>query len=300
MADLPSLNALRAFEAAARHGSMTRAAEELHVTHGAVSRQVRELEAFLGRELFRRRPRGLELTPQGRQLAFTAAGAFRDLKRAVADVRVGARGRVINVSTVPSLAARWLVPRIARFQAASPGTEVRVATSIQLADFNRGDVDIALRYGRGPWGDLYSERLFESSVFPVCSPALLDGERPLRRPEDLVHATLLHDMTYGYWAGWLEHAGVEGVNPRTGLVLEDSNVLLQAAIEGQGVALAPEPLVHFDLRAGRLVRPFDSAISIDVAFHIVCRRERLDDPLLSPFIRWLRKEAGGLQAPEHA
>lgn len=295
MADLPSLNALRAFDAAARHGSLTRAAAELHVTHGAVSRQIKELEGFLGRELFRRLPRGLELTGHGRQLAFTVTGVFEDLKRAVAEVRDRPGKRVINLSTVPSLAARWLVTRLARFQAAHPDIEIRVATSYQLADFKRDEVDIALRYGRGPWGDLYSERLFESCVFPVCAPSLFEGDAGVRKPADLARATLLHDVTHGYWVRWLEEAGVDGVEARSGLVLEDSNVLLQAAIEGQGVALMPEPLVDADLRAGRLVRLFHTAIALDVTFHIVCRRERLDDPLLAPFIAWLREEASSLR-----
>lgn len=295
MADLPSLNALRAFDAAARHGSLTRAAAELHVTHGAVSRQIRELERFLGRDLFHRLPRGIALTGHGRQLAFTVTSVFEDLRRAVADVRDRPRHRVINLSTVPSLAARWLVPRLARFQAAHPGVEVRVGTSYQLTDFKRDEVDIALRYGRGPWGDLYDERLFDSCVFPVCAPSLLEGENALREPSDLKRTTLLHDVTHGYWIRWLEEAGVEGVDARAGLVLEDSNVLLQGAIEGQGVALMPEPLVDADLRAGRLVRPFDTAIALDVTFHIVCRRERLEDPLLLPFIAWLREEAGHLR-----
>lgn len=296
MAELPSLNALRAFDAAARHGSLTRAAAELHVTHGAVSRQIKELEGFLGRELFHRLPRGLELTGHGRQLAFTVTGVFEDLRRAVAEVRDRPGKRVINLSTVPSLAARWLVTRLARFQAAHPDIEIRVATSYQLADFKRDEVDVALRYGRGPWSDLYSERLFESCVFPVCAPSLSEGDAGLREPADLARATLLHDVTHGYWIRWLEEAGVNGVDARSGLVLEDSNVLLQAAIEGQGVALMPEPLVDADLRAGRLVRLFDTAIALDVTFHIVCRRERLDDPLLAPFIAWLREEASSLRA----
>lgn len=295
MADLPSLNALRAFDAVARHGSLTRAAAELHVTHGAVSRQIKELEGFLGRELFHRVPRGVELTGHGRQLAFTVTGVFDELRKAVAEVRDRPRHQVINLSTVPSLAARWLVTRLARFQARHPGVEVRVGTSYQLTDFTRDEVDIALRYGRGPWGNLYSERLFESCVFPVCAPALVEGECGLRHPADLARSTLLHDVTHGYWLRWLEEAGVEGVDARAGLVLEDSNVLVQAAIEGQGVALMPEPLVDADLRAGRLVRPFDTSIALDVTFHIVCRRERLEDPLLAPFIAWLRQEASSLR-----
>lgn len=292
MADLPSLNALKAFDAAARHKSFTRAAEELHVTHGAVSRLVKELEDYLGWPVFERRPRGLELTATGRQLAYTTGRVFDELRRTVADLRINERRRnVITVSTVSSLAARWLVPRIAAYQAQHAGTEIRIATSKYLADFRRDGVDVALRYGRGPWPGTYSERLFDSSVFPVCAPGLLEGEYALRAPRDLKAFTLLHDMSYTNWVEWLERAGVTDVNARAGLVLEDSNVLLQAAIEGQGVALASLPLVQADLRARRLVRPFDMTVPVETAFHIVCETGRESDSLLGPFIAWLREQA---------
>lgn len=290
MADLPPLNALRAFEAAARHLNFTRAGEELHVTHGAVSRQIKVLETFLGRELFIRRPRGLDLTAQGRQLAYTVAHALEELRRTVADVRLDTRQQVITVNTVPSLAARWLVPRIADYQARHPGMEIRVATSHALTDFSRDDVDIALRYGRPPWTGLHSEQLFDFCLSPVCAPSLTESGA-LREPADLARFTLLHDMSYAFWVRWLERAGVQTINARTGPVLEDTNVLLQAAIEGQGVALAPLPLVHADLKAGRLVRPFEVTIPVDITFHIVCRPERRHDPLLAPFIDWLHAEA---------
>jgi LysR family transcriptional regulator, glycine cleavage system transcriptional activator len=290
MADLPPLTALRAFDAAARHLSFTRAGEALHVTHGAVSRQIKELEAFLCCALFVRKPRGLELTPQGRQLADTVGIAFEDMRRTVAHLRRDTRQMVITVSTVPSLAARWLVPRIAAYQAQHPGVEIRVATSHELADLQRDDVDIAVRHGRGPWPNVHNERLFETCLFPVCAPALPESGT-LREPADLANVTLLHDMSYAYWAQWLEHAGVHGVDPRAGLVLQDSNVLLQAATEGQGVVLATLPLVDADLKAGRLVRPFEASIPVDLTFHVVCLPERLEDPSLKPFIEWLHAEA---------
>lgn len=295
MSDLPPLNALRAFDAAARRGSFTGAATELHVTHGAVSRQVKELERFLGTELFERRPRGLELTPAGRDLAQVSHRAFDELRRIVADMRIGAGPRVVTLSTVPSLAARWLVPRMHRFQQRHPNIDIRVTTSYDLTDFHREDVDIALRCGHGPWAGTYSEPLGGSNVFPVCSPALLEADPPLRDVGDLQHFTLLHDMHYTNWVQWLDRAGADRVDGRRGLVLQDSNVLLQTAIEGQGVALAAMPLVYSDLKAGRLVRPFELEIESHISFHIVCLAGREKDPALADLIGWVREEMQALE-----
>lgn len=291
MRDLPPLNSLKAFDAAARHLSLTRAAEELHVTHGAVSRQLKELESFLGRRLFERHSRGLELTDHGRLLAYTTHRLFNDLRQAIRGLQAVARPDVVTVSTVPSLAARWLVPRLSAFQARWPGREIRVGTTKRLVDFQRDGVDIALRYGRGGWPGVYSERLFSPREFPVCSPALLEAAKPLRNPGDLKHFTLIHDMSFGNWSQWLAAAGVADIDPRHGILLEDMNVALQAAIEGQGVALASWPLVHSDLRAGRLVRPFTVDIPVELSFYLVCEAGREQSPELAPFIGWLREEA---------
>ncbi|MBW3567128.1 MAG: transcriptional regulator GcvA [Proteobacteria bacterium] len=291
MRDLPPLNALRAFDAAARHLSLTRAASELHVTHGAVSRQVKDLEAFFGRQLFERRPRGLELTSEGRMLAFTAGKMFEDLRHTVRSLRDVRQPGIITVSTVPSLAARWLVPRLAAFQERWPGREIRVGTTKQLVNFSRDQVDVALRYGRGGWRGVHYERLFSPREFPVCAPALLSGEKSLRQPVDLQNFTLIHDMGFGNWAQWLAAAGAKQVDVPRGLVLQDMNVVLQAAIEGQGVALASLPLVYADLRAGRLVRPFTVDIPVELSFYIVCESGREHSPELQPFLEWLRREA---------
>lgn len=295
MRDLPPLNALRAFDAAARHLSLTRAAAVLHVTHGAVSRQIKELESFLGLPLFIRHARGLELTDQGRVLAYTTAKMFEELRESVRNIRTAGRPEVINVSTVASLAARWLVPRLSAFQRQHPGYEVRIGTTRQLVDFRRDNVDVALRYGRGGYRGVFSERLFQPREFPVCSPALLEGARPLREPNDLAHFPLLHDMSFGNWVQWLEAVGADQVDGRKGLVLEDMNVVLQAAIEGQGVALASLPLIHADLRAGRLVRPFTGFIPVELSFYIVCETGRENSPELRPFLDWLRAEAAMLE-----
>lgn len=296
MVELPSLNALRAFDVAARHSSFTRAAAELHVTHGAVSRQVKELETFIGGPLFRRLPRGLEITRQGRELAFTTSRLFDELRGAISDLRRPARPGIITVNTVPSLAARWLVPRISGFQNLHPEYEVRIGTTTLLTDFRRDGVDVALRYGRGRWPGVYSERLFHPREFPVCAPALLEGDRALRSPHDLAHFTLLHDMTTAHWGQWLAAAGAAGVDSKAGLILEDMNVLLQAAIEGQGVALSSLALAHADLRAGRLVKPFEIEIPVELSFYIVCEHGRENEPAVTIFIAWLREQAAPVSA----
>ena len=295
MANLPPLNSLRAFDAAVRRLSFTGAAEQLHVTHGAVSRQVQQLETFLGQRLFDRLPKGLELTAAGRQLAFTTGRIFEDLGQVVAELRAESRPNIITISTVASLAARWLVPRLASFHSRQPDYEIHVGTSTRLVDFRRDGVDLAIRFGHGKWPNLYTERLFCPREFPVCAPSLLEGDHSLRETNDLANFTLLHDMTHEHWRQWLELAGAENVDPQAGLLLEDMNVLLQAAIEGQGVALASRPLVTADLNAGRLVRPFDIELPVELSFYTVCEAGREKEPGMKETIEWLREEAEPMQ-----
>lgn len=295
MASLPPLNSLRAFDAAARRLSFTGAAEQLHVTHGAISRQVQQLEAFFGQRLFDRLPRGLELTAAGRQLAFTTGRVFQDLGEIVAELKTETRPNVLTVSTVASIAARWLVPRLANFHGRHPKLEVHVSTSTRLVDFRRDGVDLGIRFGRGDWPGLYVERLFCPREFPVCAPTLLEGKHSLRKPADLEKFTLLHDMTHRHWAQWLELAGAENVDSQTGMVMEDMNILLQAAIEGQGVALASRPLVTADLKAGRLVKPFDIELPVELSFYAVCERGREAEPAIKSLLAWLREEAESMQ-----
>lgn len=291
MRDLPPPNALKAFEAAARHGSLSRAATELHVTHGAVSRQVKQLEDFLGCELFHRLPRGLQLTARGREFAFGVQSAFDQIRESVEAVRVDREQQVLTVSTLASLAARWLVPRLHRFQNAHPELEIRLSTSPQLVDFDRDGIDMSIRYGRGRWPGVTAVRLFTPEEFPVCSPTLLKGAHPLRTPADLKHVPLLHDTTHRHWQQWLELAKVRGVDPRQGLVVEDMNVLIQAAIEGQGVALASAPLVQAEIAAGRLVKPFALNLPVELAFYAVHPKSRGADPSVQAFADWLKDEA---------
>ncbi len=291
MRSLPPPNALKAFEAAARHGSFSKAAVELHVTHGAVSRQVRQLEDFLGCEMFHRLPRGLQLTARGREFSLGVQSAFEQIREAVEAVRVDQDRHVITVSTLASFAARWLVPRLHRFQNAHPDLEIRLSTSPQLTNFDRDGIDLAIRYGRGRWPGVTALRLFTPVEFPVCSPKLLKGEHPLRTPSDLKYTSLLHDTTHRHWQQWLELAGARGVDAHQGLVVEDMNVLIQAAIEGQGVALASQPLVQAELDAGRLVRPFTIELPVEPAFYAVFPKSHAQDPAVQSLVEWLQVEA---------
>ena len=288
MAGLP-LNALRAFDAAARHLSLTRAAKELSVTHGAVSRQVLALEQRLGEKLFVRTPRGLALTQAGRTLAVGTQEAFAKLQASLEAVTSHRGPRVIAISTLASVAARWLVPKMIRFQRHHPDLDLRVTTSTRLVDLRREGVELAIRYGTGQWPGLHAVRLFEPREFPVCAPKLA---RQLHSPAELAKHTLLHDMNTTRWAGWLRVAGVSESLARKGPVFEDMNVVLQAAIEGEGVALASQTMVKADLDAGRLVKPFDLELPVELSYWAVCEPESLKDPDVRAVMEWLVEEAG--------
>src|SRR2546430_7468492 len=257
--ELPSLNALRAFEAAARHSSLTLAGRELHVTQSAVSHQVRNLEEELGVRLFQRLPRSLRLTPAGEALAATAREAFGRIEEAARSI--DRRPARLCVSVLPSFGALWLLPRLRRFRAAWPRLDLRIHASREPCDFARDGVDVALRYGRGGWKGLTAEKLLSEQIFPVCSPRLV---RSLRKPSDLLRCVLLHDevraAAHGGWPEWLRAAGAPPVDARQGIFFTDAHLMLQAAADGQGVALARSALAEGDLAAGRLARPFPQAV----------------------------------------
>ncbi len=266
--DLPSLNALRAFEAAARHLSLTLAGRELHVTQSAVSHQVQNLEDELGVELFRRLPRSLRLTPAGEALAAAAREAFGRIEQAAR--AVDGRSARLCVSVLPSFAARWLLPRLKRFRASWPRLDLRIHASREPCDFAGDGVDVALRYGRGGWRGLRVEKLISEEIFPACSPRLA---RSLRSPADLRNHVLLHDevrAAHGGWTEWLRAAGAPEVDARRGIVFTDAHLMLQAAADGQGVALARSALAAGDLAAGRLVRPFEQAVPARYHYFLVC------------------------------
>jgi len=286
MARLPTLNALKAFEAAGRHLSFTRAAEELHVTQAAVSHQIKSLEEQLGIRMFRRGPRGLLLTDAGQSYLPEVREAFQRLNAATDRLLEDDARGAITVSVLPSFAARWLVPRLTRFREVHPDIEVRVSADDRLADFDRDDVDVAIRYGRGDYPGLQADRFLTEELFPVCSPELL-ARTALKRPEDLGGHTLLHDDMRMDWSMWLLAAGVEGVDPRRGPSFNDSSMVLQAAVDGQGVALGRSALALDDLAAGRLVRPFEFSLPAEYAYYILCPERTANRPSIKTFREWL-------------
>jgi LysR family glycine cleavage system transcriptional activator len=238
-ARLPSLNGLRAFEAAARHLSFTLAASELNVTQTAISHQIRRLEEELGLRLFIRKNRALALTPQARDYLPGVRAAFNDLRLATDRLLRKDDDNVLTISTLASLAAKWLLPRLTAFQEAHPGIDVRITTSTALVDFKNGDVDAAIRYGRGNWPGVRTEWLMADEVFPVCSPALLAGKRPLRVPEDLRDHVLLNTSTNSDdWRQWLTAAGLPSdISKQPGITFDLILMTVQAAIDGIGVAM---------------------------------------------------------------
>ncbi|MBP2227509.1 transcriptional regulator GcvA [Azospirillum agricola] len=288
---LPPLNALRAFEAAARHLSFTKAADELHVTQAAVSHQIKALEEWLGLPLFRRMNRALALTEAGQNYLPPVREAMDTLSQATEKlIRTDSAG-ALTISTMPSFASKWLVPRLMRFQKRYPDTDVRVQSTIQMVDFTRHDVDLAIRFGTGVWPDLRVERLLTEDIFPVGHPSLLNGERPLTCPEDLCNHTLLHDDYNISWAVWCRAAGIEGVDVDRGLRFDDSSFTLQAAINGHGIALARGVLVSDDIASGRLVRLFNVGLPGSLAYYVVAPPHYFNRPKVKAFRDWLFEEA---------
>lgn len=296
--NLPPLNSLRAFEAAARHLSFTKAAEELHVTPAAISHQIKALEELLGVPLFRRLTRALRLTQAGQAALPPLRDGFDKLADAVDLLRAHEESGAITVSLDPSFAAKWLVPRLDRFRAVHPDLDVRLDATEKLVDFQRDNVDLAIRYGGGNYPGLEAERLLSEEIFPVCSPKLLKGPEPLAQPGDLRHHTLIHlewdseDVTAPNWRMWLLAAGIHDIDFTRGPVFSMTSLALQAAIEGQGVALASSFLVADDLAAGRLVAPFDLSVCdpLDFAYHIVVPKRTADLPKVVAFKTWLLDE----------
>lgn len=282
---------LRAFDVAARHLNLSAAAEEMNVTHAAVSRQVKQLEERLGVKLFERLPRGLKLTAHGALLAEGTRQAFDRLASAIADVSVPAVRRKLTISTFASLAARWLMPRVGNFAALFPDVDLQVVTGTRLVDFAREDVDIGIRFGGGNYPGLHVVPLFKPREIAVCAPSLLERGPAIKTFADLRHHTLLHDDSHRAWTRWLDAVGAKGVNPRRGIICGDRNAMLQAALAGQGIALASEVFAAGDLATGRLVKVFDVEVASPFAIYAVCVPRRLNDPLLSGTMDWLVHEA---------
>lgn len=290
---LPPLKSLRAFEAAGRHLSFTRAAGELNVTQAAVSHQIKALETWLDVPLFKRLNRALLLTEPGQHYLHAVRRALEALADATQQIVATSGGEPLTISVMPSFGAKWLVSRLARFSRLYPDIDLRFSAEDKLVDFARENVDIAIRFGRGDWAGLHADLLMRQDVFPVCSPGLLkDGPHPLKAPEDLRYHVLLHERPASYeWRTWLLAAGVEGVDPIRGPSFSHAHVLLQATIDGQGVALGATPLVDDDLAAGRLVKPFELTLPGEWAYYVVCPKERAIEPNIKAFREWILGEA---------
>ena len=300
---MPPLGALRAFEAAARHLSLTKAAGELHVTAGALSHQIRGLEELLGLKLFERRVRAIALTAAGKQLYPGLQTGFQQIRDAVAELGRTGDERVIVISTPPGFTAKWLAPRLYRFSLAHPEIDVRVSSSANNANFRTDGVDASVRnLTSDAAGDaeLLMEKLIEMSLVPVCSPKLLDAHGPFATPDALTGVPLIHDDTLvnraevRTWSDWFAKAGVKGVDVSRGLRFNSADHALDATVEGAGILLAHDVLAYDDLRTGRLVVAFPLSLRSSRAYHFVCLRRREQHPHVQAFRAWIKQEAAAL------
>ena len=289
---LPPLNALKAFEAAARHLSFTRAADELFVTQAAVSHQIKSLEEFLSMKLFMRKNRSLLLTEEGQSYYLDLKDIFQALQEATQ--RLLARGEkgAITVALPPSFAIQWLVPRLSAFNALHPDIDVRIKAVDQAENSLTEDVDVAIYYGRGRWSSIHSDKLHTEYLIPVCSPLLLQenatsGKPPLLTLDDLQHHTLLHDTSRKDWKRWFNQVGVKGANVNHGPIFSHSAMVVQAALYGQGVALAYSVLAKPDIDSGRLVCPFKDVLVSKNSYFVVCRENQKDIGKIEAFREWL-------------
>jgi LysR family glycine cleavage system transcriptional activator len=303
MAGLPPLLALRAFEAAARHLSFARAATELNLTPSAISHQIRHLEESLGRRLFERRHRGLELSATGRVYFPLVRDAFQRLAEATA--LIGGTGpelhNVLTISCMPSFAMAWLIPRLPAFQGAHPAIEVRLDTSTRLVDFARDGVDVGIRYGAGQWPGVAAEFLFSETLFPVGAPALLAARGGITAPADLARFPLIHILPYiDDWRLWLTAAGATGVDPDRGPRFDHSLAAYKAAEEGLGIAIGRGMLLKESLEAGRLVAPFAVRLTTSHAYYFVCAAGSERVRKVALFRDWLAAAVAAIGAPQRA
>lgn len=289
---LPPLNSLPCFEAAARLLNFSKAADELSVTPGAISRAIKHLEDQLNVLLFERKTRSVRLTTVGEPYARAVRDVLEQLAAATALATARRSESTLNVSTSDGFAGRWLVPRLYRFHRAHGDVDVRVATTGKLTNFLGDGIDIAIRYGSGNYPGFTSEFLTDEEVFPVCSPKLLKGAHPLRKPEDLRHHTLIRDTYPIDWAAWLSSAKVKGVNAHKGLTFDSYTFAVEAAVQGEGVVLGRTMLVAADLAAGRLVRPFKHTLKAVSSFYVVYPPEAIRQRKVRIFRDWLFAEIG--------
>lgn len=287
---LPPLNALRAFEAGARFLNFTRAADDLHVTQTAVSHQVRLLEAWFGKRLFVRAGKGLKLTEAGATLYPVIAQALDHIGEVTSRIRGAAQRRTLTVSVTPTFGTRWLARRLGHFWQAHSELDLRLHHSLHLVDLEREDIDVAVRWGKGEWPGLTVERLMAAQSAPLCAPALLEGEHGIHCLEDLRHHTLLHERDHREWTEWLTAAGVPQVDGQRGPVIDNSDVLLRAALEGHGVFLGVPGMLTEELDSGALVAPFGTTPDPKLAYYLAYLPGALERPKVRAFRDFLFKE----------
>lgn len=298
---LPPLNALRAFEAAARHLNFSRAADELSVTPGAVSQQIQNLEDYVGAALFKRTPKGLLLTDAAQTALPALREAFDRLAEAASLLTAAVDGRRLTITAAPSFAAKWLMSRLGDFERSHPQVDIWLSTGMDLVDFAAGEVDVAIRYGSGRYPGLEVQRLMAERVIPVASPTLL-AENPLTTPEELANHVLLHDGSPDLddscpdWPMWLAARGLKSIDGARGPRFNLSSLVIEAAINGRGVALAKETLALDDIEAGRLVTPFDIQTEVDFAYHLVYPKAKGRLPQVKAFVGWITAQAEAHEA----
>jgi LysR family glycine cleavage system transcriptional activator len=290
------LNALRAFEASARHLSFVSAAEELSVTPAAISHQIKKLEEFLGVSLFRRRTRGLVLVEAGQLLAKDLHTVFLNLDQAMENVVEADRGGALALTVAPTFAAMWLIPRLQHFYSLHPDIDVRISTGLSLIDFQRDNFDAAIRLGHGNWPGLEAIKLVDEAVMPMCSPRLLEGPNAIREPADLKKHVLLHNHSMDYdpnaptWETWLDATDTTGVDVSRGMHFNLPDHGLQAAIDGTGVVLGWRFLAAKDVEAGRIVELFDFALPLGSTFYLVYPEAQSQRPNIAVLRGWLLEE----------
>jgi len=304
MAMLPPLNSLRAFEAVGRYLSFSKAADELNVTPGAISQQVRGLEDFLEIKLFKRRNRSIVLTDSGQVFLPLLSDGFAGISAAVDSVRRSQGDEPLTISAAPSFTAKWLIPRLCKFQALHPEIDVRIDASSRLVDFAREDIDVGIRFGTGEVEGLDSIYLFSYDLIPVCSPDLMHEGKAVHDLSDIRHHTLLHsqdtdfDPSFPDWAMWLATAGVDDVDASRGMFFSQGEMVIEAAIEGQGIALGASVMVAGAIESGRLVQPFETRLPVRLSFHLITTRQKWGNPKISAFRQWILDESVYLRESE--
>ena len=297
---LPPLKSLQAFESAGRRLSFTLAAQDLNVTPGAISQQIRQLEEFLGISLFKRLNRAIVLTDAGQLFLPLISQGFEHFHEAITRLRQRDDDGPLTITSAPSFVSKWLIPRLSSFKRLHPDIDVRIDTSDRLVDFSREDIDVGIRFGDGVYPELDTVFLFAFDLIPVCSPELLRGEHQLREVSDLKHFTLLHsnydalDPGWPDWAMWLKVVEADDVDSSHGIYFNQSDQLFQAALDGQGVALLANVMAEPEVAAGRLVQPFSARLPVKLNYHVVTSPHKAGIAKVAAFRQWILDESAYL------